>query len=72
MNTIRSLLHGGELDDVIRDGLDEDAAKFYTAGILEGLTHMHHRHIIHRDLKPQNIMVDNLGLLVLIDLGFGK
>jgi serine/threonine protein kinase len=73
MSTIRSLLHGGELDDVIGGGLDEDAAKFYVAGILEGLTYMHRRHIIHRDLKPQNIMVDTLGLLpVLIDLGFGK
>jgi serine/threonine protein kinase len=56
--------------------LDEDAAKFYAAGILEGLTYMHHRHdrrhIIHRDLKPQNVMVDNLGYPVLIDLGLGK
>jgi serine/threonine protein kinase len=49
---VTSLLQGGELDDVIGDGLDEDAAKFYAAGILEGLTYMHHRHIIHPDLKP--------------------
>jgi serine/threonine protein kinase len=43
---------------------------------LEGLTYLHHphdrRHIIHRDLKPQNVMVENLGYSVLIDLGFGK
>jgi serine/threonine protein kinase len=64
------------LDNVIGDGLDEDAAKFYAAGILEGLMYMYRRHdcrhIIHRDLKPQNAMVDNLGYPVLIDLGFGK
>jgi serine/threonine protein kinase len=64
------------LDDVIGDGFDKDAAKFYAAGILEGLTYMHRchdrRHIIHRDLKPQNVMMNNLGYPVLIDLGFCK
>ena len=61
------LLQGGELDDVIGDGLDEDSAKFYAAGILEGLTYMHRRHIVHRDLKPENVMIDSLGYPVLID-----
>lgn len=33
-------------------GLPESAAKFFAAGILEGLTHMHQRQLVYRDLKP--------------------
>ena len=52
---LTKLYQGGELWSIIhtndRDGLPESAAKFYMAGILEGLTHMHTRNIIYRDLK---------------------
>jgi CRP-like cAMP-binding protein len=70
---VTSLLQGGELSSVIPDdGLFESSAKFYAAGILEGLTYMHRRHIIHRDIKPENILIDSKGYPVLIDLGFGE
>jgi CRP-like cAMP-binding protein len=69
---LTSLLQGGELEAVIGDGMDEITAKFYAAGILEGLTYMHRKHIIHRDLKPENVLIDSNGYPVLIDLGFGK
>jgi serine/threonine protein kinase len=70
---ITSLLQGGELESIIPDdGLAESAAKFYAAGILEGLAYMHRRHIIHRDVKPENVLINEKGYPVLIDLGFGK
>ena len=70
---ITSLLQGGELESLIpQDGLSESATKFYAAGILEGLSYMHRHHIIHRDVKPGNILIDEKGYPVLIDLGFGK
>ncbi|KAL7471504.1 hypothetical protein ACHAXS_011777 [Conticribra weissflogii] len=46
---ITSLLQGGELESLIpEDGLSEQSAKFYAAGILEGLSYLHRHHIIHR------------------------
>jgi len=70
---IMSLLQGGELESLIpEDGLPEASAKFYAAGILEGLTYMHRHHIIHRDVKPGNVLIDEKGYPVLIDMGFGE
>lgn len=73
---LTKLYQGGELWSIIhtnkRDGLPEDAAKFYMAGILDGLTHMHTRHIIYRDLKGENVLLDSDGYCVIIDLGFAK
>jgi protein kinase A len=70
---LTSLLQGGELEAlIVHDGMYEPDAKFYAAGILEGLTYMHCRHIIHRDLKPENVLIGSNGYPVLIDLGFGK
>jgi len=70
---ITSVAKGGELESLIPiDGLPEEAAKFYSAGILEGLAYMHRRHLIHRDLKPQNVLINQRGYPVLIDFGFAK
>lgn len=70
------LYQGGELQTVIhtdtRDGIPEWAAKFYAANMLEGLSHMHHRHIVYRDLKPENVLLDSDGYTVIVDLGFAK
>jgi Protein kinase domain len=50
------LVQGGELFSLLHqtsyDGISEKDTKFYAAGILEGLSHMHRRHILYRDLKP--------------------
>jgi serine/threonine protein kinase len=73
---LTKLYQGGELWSIIhtskRDGLPEEAANFYLATVLEGLTHMHTRSIIFRDLKGENVLLDSDGYCVIIDLGFAK
>jgi serine/threonine protein kinase len=70
------LVQGGELFSLLHqpsyDGVSEADAKFYAAGILEGISYMHRRQILYRDLKPENILIDNEGYPVVVDLGFAK
>jgi len=69
-------IQGGELYAVIhtskRDGVPENHAKFYAAGIFEALWYMHRRGFVYRDLKPENVLIGSDGYPVLIDFGFAK
>ena len=69
------LVQGGELFSLIHqathDGIPEKDAKFYAAGVIEGLSYMHRRHILYRDLKPENVLIDGDGYPVIVDFGFG-
>ena len=59
---ITSLLQGGEVESLVPDeAMPEISAKFYAAGILEGLAYMHRRHLIHRDIKTSNIILNAKG-----------
>ena len=73
---LMQLIQGGELFGIIHskthDGVSQEKAAFYAAGILEGLSYMHRRSILYRDLKGENVMIDSEGYCVLIDLGFGQ
>lgn len=72
------LVLGGELYSVLhkqkgrRRGLENDAAAFYSACIIEALGHFHQRQIAYRDLKLENILVDEEGYGKIVDLGFAK
>ena len=47
-------------------------ARFYAAGILMIMQHLHGRSIIYRDLKPDNFMIDKDGYPVLMDFSVAK
>ncbi|EGR29318.1 protein kinase domain protein [Ichthyophthirius multifiliis] len=65
---------GMELFDVIRDIqlLSTYDSQFYIGTLILCLEYLHSRNIIYRDLKPENIMVDQNGIMYLIDLGTAK
>ncbi|GAX28827.1 cGMP-dependent protein kinase 1 [Fistulifera solaris] len=73
---VMELIQGGELYNVIHtddhDSLPEDQARFYGAGISEGLVFMHKRGFVYRDLKPENVLINAHGYPVIIDFGFAK
>ncbi|KAL2088131.1 hypothetical protein ACEWY4_016959 [Coilia grayii] len=47
----------------------EDDVVQYLVGILQGLEYLHSRRFLHLDIKPDNIMVTNLNVIKIIDLG---
>jgi protein kinase A len=73
---VMKLAQGGELFSILHtdrtDGVPEASARFYAANIYDGLMHMHGRRILYRDLKPENVLIDQNGYCLLIDLGFAK
>jgi serine/threonine-protein kinase len=49
--------------------LDYETAADYIAQGAEGLQHAHEAGLIHRDVKPANLLVDESGIVKVLDLG---
>ncbi len=71
---LMELCYGGDLKSLLRKErvFTEDTAKFYTAGIIAALEHLHEKHIVYRDLKLENILLDRNGYPKLCDFGLAK
>jgi len=64
---------GKTLDDLIpRKGMRLPLALKYAVQIADALARAHGAGIIHRDLKPSNLMVDEHGLVKVLDFGLAK
>ena len=50
----------------------EERAAFYAAQCVGIVGWLHARRVLYRDLKAENLLLDEAGYLVLIDLGFAK
>ena len=58
-----------EKDNVV---LEAEHVKCIMKQIFEGLNYLHSSWIMHRDLKPSNMIIDDQGVLKLIDFNSAK
>src|SRR6267378_4706614 len=70
---VMEYVKGPTLDKLIpAGGLVTNAAIKYAIQVAEALSRAHTSGIVHRDLKPSNIMVDESGLVKVLDFGLAK
>ncbi|CAP34183.2 Protein CBG16239 [Caenorhabditis briggsae] len=71
---VMEFLQGGELYTLLNKlgKMSEIAGKFYIAGLVLALEHLHDCHVVYRDLKPVNVMLDGKGQVRLTDFGLSK
>jgi len=71
---VLELVQGGDLFGLLdrEEKLDNHSARFYMAGTLMALEHLHERDIIYRDLKPENLLICDRGYIKLADFGLAK
>ena len=68
---VMEFIEGKDLNSIVKtEGpLPLELACNYIAQAAEGLHHAHQNGLIHRDVKPANLLVDQKGLLKILDLG---
>lgn len=70
---VMEYVKGSTLLDVLRAGpISLENGVDYALQMAEGLAKAHDAGIIHRDLKPSNVMVNDDGLIKLMDFGLAK
>ncbi len=71
---VMEYIEGRDLQNVVKDDgpLDYDKAANYIAQAAEGLEHAHRRGLIHRDIKPANLLLDEKGVVKILDMGLAR
>jgi eukaryotic-like serine/threonine-protein kinase len=71
---VMEYIEGRDLQHIVQeDGpLDYITAADYIRQAAEGLAHAHEAGLIHRDIKPANLLVDQRGVVKLLDLGLAR
>src|SRR5690606_23093926 len=62
---------GSDLQHLVRQNgpVPFEAAADYIAQTADGLQHAHEKGVIHRDVKPANLLVDERGIVKILDMG---
>ena len=70
---VMEYVSGQTLDKIIPPGgLPANVATRYAIQVADALARAHAAGVVHRDLKPANIMVDDSGLVKVLDFGLAK
>jgi serine/threonine protein kinase/Tol biopolymer transport system component len=70
---VMEYVQGKTLADLIREGgLNIPQSLRIVRRVAEALNEAHRHNIIHRDIKPSNIMVDDRGIVKVLDFGLAK
>ncbi|MDR3749080.1 MAG: protein kinase [Acidobacteriota bacterium] len=70
---VMEFVAGPTLDQLIPEGgLPTKVALKYAVQIADALSRAHAAGIVHRDLKPANVIVDDSGLVKVLDFGLAK
>ncbi len=71
---VMEYVEGRDLQNIVKESgpAEFDTAANYLRQAAEGLGYAHHKGLIHRDIKPANLLVDNRGVVKLLDLGLAR
>jgi len=71
---VMEFVDGPDLQRMVElDGpLDFNDAANYIRQTAEGLAHAHARNLVHCDIKPSNLLVNNQGVVKILDLGLAR
>ena len=68
------LIPGGELLELLnkKKAFGTVHTRFYAANVVSALAYLNSLSIVYRDIKPENMLLDGLGYVKIVDLGFAK
>ncbi len=67
---LMEFIDGTQLDDYLKLHPEQTNEVFMQT--IRGFSYLQEMGILHRDIRPGNVMVSQLGIVKIIDLGFGK
>lgn len=70
---VMEMIKGRALSDILGSGpLELDRALEVASDVAEALGEAHRHGIIHRDIKPSNVIIDERGMVKVLDFGLAK
>ncbi|WP_161958669.1 protein kinase family protein [Ferruginivarius sediminum] len=63
-------VNGTDIEDFLKHHPENTSIVFKQ--LISGFNHLEQLNILHRDIRPQNILVNDQGIVKIIDFGFGK
>src|SRR4029079_13814849 len=69
---VMEYVKGESLSDLLDEGLTLRRSVEIVSSIAEALGEAHHHGIVHRDIKPSNVLVNERGIVKVLDFGLVK
>lgn len=71
---VMEYVEGKDLHQLVKEKgfLRYETAADYIAQVARGLDHAHEMGLVHRDIKPANCLLDNNGVVKLLDMGLAR